>query len=133
MPEQRPLVSNLAEAEVLGEALQYPEAVPQLIETLTSAMFASPAHGFVFEAIAELFKRGSAVDVVTVTEVLKGKGRGQECDAVLLGNLLDWRTPRGTCRRSRRDCAGSPRTPPDPRCLRRDGERSAGALCENPR
>jgi len=89
MPEQRPLVSDLAESEVLGEAIQYPEAVPQIIETLTSAMFASLAHGFVFEAIAELFKRGSAIDVVTVAEFLKANGRGQECGARLLADLLD--------------------------------------------
>ena len=89
MLEQRPLVSDLAESEVLGEAIQYPEAVPQIIETLTSAMFASPAHGFVFEVIAELFQCGSAVDVVTVSEALKANGRGQECDARFLARLLE--------------------------------------------
>jgi len=58
---------------VLGAMLIEREAQAKVLDTLDENSFYKPAHRHIFQAIAHLFSEGSAVDVVTVGELLKNQ------------------------------------------------------------
>ncbi|MBU0513283.1 MAG: replicative DNA helicase [Proteobacteria bacterium] len=62
-----------AEQAVLGAVLISPEAAAEVLEGLTEADFYRPAHRHIFSAMAELFERGEAIDLVTVRGLLQGR------------------------------------------------------------
>lgn len=63
------------ERSVLGAMMLERSAVTACIETLKPEDFYRPAHGYIFEAILELFEKNEPVDEVTVHSALKLTGR----------------------------------------------------------
>jgi len=72
MLEERVPPQNIeAEQAVLGAMLIDKEAVAKVTEILTSDDFYREAHRVIFNAMMELYNKNEAVDMVTITEVLK--------------------------------------------------------------
>lgn len=63
-----------AEQAVLGALLIDPGAAPQVVGLLTADDFFRPAHQKVYGAISELFRRGLAIDYLTVAAELERTG-----------------------------------------------------------
>ncbi len=63
-----------AEQSVLGAMLIDKEAVVKAVELLKPQDFYRDANGHIFEAIINLFERGEAVDLITLTEELRQGG-----------------------------------------------------------
>jgi replicative DNA helicase len=72
--DRKPPFSIEAEISVLGGMLIDRDAVVRAVEHVTDAMFFREAHRRVFRTMSRLFERGSAVDVITVSEELKKTG-----------------------------------------------------------
>lgn len=68
-----------AEKAVLGSMLIEREAIEQCHEILEATHFYSNNHRVIFEAIVDLYNRGSAVDMITLSEALRSQ---QQLDAV---------------------------------------------------
>ena len=64
-----------AEQSVLGAILLENEAVNQALEVLSSEDFYRESHREIFRAMAELSDRSQPVDAITLTDLLKGRGR----------------------------------------------------------
>lgn len=72
MIEERVPPQNIeAEQAVLGAMLIDKEAIAKVSEILTSTDFYREAHRVIFDAMLELYNKNEAVDMVTVTEILK--------------------------------------------------------------
>lgn len=72
MIEERVPPQNIeAEQAVLGAMLIDKEAIAKASEVLTSSDFYREAHRVIFNAMLELYNKNEAVDMVTVTEILK--------------------------------------------------------------
>lgn len=72
MLEKRVPPQNIeAEQAVLGAMLIDKEAIIQVSEILTNIDFYRETHRVIFEAMLELYNKHEAVDMVTVTEILK--------------------------------------------------------------
>lgn len=72
MIEERVPPQNIeAEQAVLGAMLIDKEAIAKASEILTSSDFYREAHRVIFNAMLELYNKNEAVDMVTVTEILK--------------------------------------------------------------
>lgn len=72
MIEERVPPQNIeAEQAVLGAMLIDKEAIAKASEILTSTDFYREAHRVIFNAMLELYNKNEAVDMVTVTEILK--------------------------------------------------------------
>jgi DnaB-like helicase N terminal domain/AAA domain len=67
--------SEDAESAVIGIAMTFARAVPQLVADLSPADFYRPAHAAAFAAIVELHLGGYEVDVTTVADVLRRSGQ----------------------------------------------------------
>ena len=78
MIERVPPHSLDTEMAVLGSMLMDEEAVPVALEMLQSASFYRDSHRKIFEAMAGLFNRQRPVDLVPLTEELKGSNRLEE-------------------------------------------------------
>ena len=76
--EKLPPQNLEAEMAVLGSMLINEEAVPLALEMLGPQAFYRESHRKVFQAMANLFTRQKAVDLVTVTEELKNAGHLEE-------------------------------------------------------
>src|SRR3970282_962060 len=68
-----------AEASVLGGILLENEAINRVLELLTTEDFYRESHRKVFRAMIELSDRNEPVDLITLSEFLKGRG---DLDAV---------------------------------------------------
>ena len=64
-----------AEQAVLGAALQSPKALPFLADAVRPDHFYKDAHRDIFSVIADFFAESRTVDVVTVSEELKRRGK----------------------------------------------------------
>lgn len=62
-----------AELATLGALLIEPEAITAVIRYLRPDDFYKGAHKKIFQAMLELFNRGEAIDLITITEELKAK------------------------------------------------------------
>ena len=72
MIEERVPPQNIeAEQAVLGAMLIDKEAIAKASEILSSTDFYREAHRVIFNAMLELYNKNEAVDMVTVTEILK--------------------------------------------------------------
>src|SRR5882672_10011925 len=71
--DKTPPQANEAEMAVLGAMLIEREAQAKVLDILDENCFYKPAHQHIFRAIAHLFSEGSAVDVVTVGQILKNQ------------------------------------------------------------
>ncbi|MGI5840419.1 MAG: replicative DNA helicase [bacterium] len=79
-----------AEQSVLGAMLIEAEAIPKVMEILRSDDFYREAHSNILQAMARLFERGEAVDLVTVTEELRQQGQLENAGgAVYLASLAN--------------------------------------------
>jgi replicative DNA helicase len=64
-----------AEQSVLGCMLLQKEAVARALDLLRPEDFYRDTHRAVFEAMRELFERGQPVDLITVSDALRGRGQ----------------------------------------------------------
>jgi len=62
------------EQAVLGALMLERQAWTDIGDLLTPAMFYVEAHGIIFNAIREIFTKGNAADILTVTVLLKDRG-----------------------------------------------------------
>ena len=71
MQDRVPPQNIEAEQSVLGAMLIEKEAIPKVMEILRDTDFYSEAHRVIFKAMLELYNKNEAVDMITVTEILK--------------------------------------------------------------
>lgn len=64
-----------AEQSVLGSILLEPEALSRVLEVMTGEDFYREAHRKIFNAMLELYQKGTPVDLITLTEILQNKGQ----------------------------------------------------------
>ncbi len=67
-----------AEQSVLGAILLRAQALDQVADLLTPEDFYRSAHGHIFQAMLDLWSRAEPVDLVTVTALLRERGRLEE-------------------------------------------------------
>ncbi len=63
-----------SEMAVLGSMLMDEEAINKCLESLSAGSFYSDAHGKIFESIIDLHKDNGKVDLVILTDKMRGKG-----------------------------------------------------------
>lgn len=71
MQDRVPPQNIEAEQSVLGAMLIEKEAIPKVMEILRDTDFYREAHRVIFNAMLELYNKNEAVDMITVTEILK--------------------------------------------------------------
>ena len=71
MQDRVPPQNIEAEQSVLGAMLNEKEAIPKVMEILRDTDFYREAHRVIFNAMLELYNKNEAVDMITVTEILK--------------------------------------------------------------
>lgn len=71
MQDRVPPQNIEAEQSVLGAMLIEKEAIPKVMEILRNTDFYREAHRVIFNAMLELYNKNEAVDMITVTEILK--------------------------------------------------------------
>ena len=71
MQDRVPPQNIEAEQSVLGAMLIEKEAIPKVMEILRDTDFYREAHRVIFNAMRELYNKNEAVDMITVTEILK--------------------------------------------------------------
>ncbi len=64
-----------AEQSVLGSILLEPEALSRVLEVMTGEDFYREAHRKIFNAMLDLYQKGTPVDLITLTEILQNKGQ----------------------------------------------------------
>jgi replicative DNA helicase len=67
-----------AEQSVLGAILLDNEAILKALEIVSAEDFYREAHRKIFQAMVELFEKNEAIDLITVTELLRSKGQLDE-------------------------------------------------------
>lgn len=83
-----------AEVAVLGAILARDDAIAAVAHLLEPEAFYLPAHQAVYEPALALFRRGSPVNVITVTEALRAAGRLDDVGGMAyLSELLDAAPP----------------------------------------
>lgn len=79
-----------AEISVLGALVIDPEAVPRVLETLEADDFYQKRHRVLFRGVVRLFENGTEVDVVTLSEDLKDRGKMEDAGGHgYLAEILD--------------------------------------------
>ncbi len=71
-----------AEQSVLGSILIDGDALARVIEILKPEDFYEPAHKLIYDVILELFDKGKAIDLITVSETLKKRGKLDEVGGI---------------------------------------------------
>ncbi len=75
IPEYIPPQSIEAEQSVLASMMIKPEAIGKAIEIVKASDFYRPVHGEIFDAMVSLYLRNVPVDMVTLSDDLRDKGR----------------------------------------------------------
>ncbi len=70
-----PPQAQQVEQSVLGAMLLEREAIPKTIEILPAGSFYSERHNTIYEAVLSLFERGNPVDLITLGDELKRRGK----------------------------------------------------------
>ena len=79
-----------AEQSVLGSVLLEPEALSRVLEVMAGDDFYREAHRKIFSSMLDLFRKGTPVDLITLTEILQNKGQLDEIGgASYLTSLTD--------------------------------------------
>ncbi len=79
-----------AEQSVLGSVLLEPEALSRVLEVMTGDDFYREAHRKIFSSMLDLYRKGTPVDLITLTEILQNKGQLDEIGgASYLTSLAD--------------------------------------------
>ncbi|MBI3975678.1 MAG: replicative DNA helicase, partial [Armatimonadetes bacterium] len=91
MPLERvPPQSLDAEQGVLGSMLLERDAIARVVEVIRGDDFYRDVHRRIFEVMIDLFDRGEPVDLITVTDRLKGRGQLDDVGgAAYVTSLLD--------------------------------------------
>lgn len=95
MSERAQPWSEDAERSILGAALVDPRVLDDVLDTLRPAMFYRPGHGWIFEAMLELYRRNHPVDLVSVKDALAKAKRLEDAGGPLYLAKLSSGTPRG--------------------------------------
>ncbi|WP_281737701.1 replicative DNA helicase [Phascolarctobacterium succinatutens] len=82
MEERVPPQNIEAEQAVLGAMLIDKEAIAKATEVLSADDFYREAHRVIFSAMLELYNKNEAVDMVTVTEILKRDNKLEEIGGI---------------------------------------------------
>jgi replicative DNA helicase len=64
-----------AEQSVLGGILLEPEALSRVLEVMTGDDFYRESHRKIFSSMLDLYRKGTPVDLITLTEILQNKGQ----------------------------------------------------------
>jgi replicative DNA helicase len=89
-PGLTPPANLEAEQSVLGAILLRAQALDQVADLLAPVDFYRSGHGHIFQAMLDLWGRGEPVDLVTVTALLKERGRLDEVGGpVFLADLSE--------------------------------------------
>jgi replicative DNA helicase len=72
--ERQPPQDVTAEQCVLGGMLLSPQAIADVVETLRGPDFYRPAHQTIYEAVCDLYGRGTPADPVTIADELARRG-----------------------------------------------------------
>jgi replicative DNA helicase len=89
-PGLTPPANLEAEQSVLGAILLRAQALDQVADLLAPADFYRSGHGHIFQAMLDLWGRGEPVDLVTVTSLLKERGRLEDVGGpVFLADLSE--------------------------------------------
>ncbi len=75
LPDRVPPQNLEAEQSVLGSMLLDRDAIDKVIDALEDVDFYHENHRYLFNAIKGLFEKGSPVDLITVTELLRNNGK----------------------------------------------------------
>ena len=67
-----------AEMTVLGACLGYPQAIADVASLLQPDDFYQARHGMIWAALTDLWQSGQLVDLITVAEALRARGRLEE-------------------------------------------------------
>ena len=79
-----------AEQSVLGSVLLEPEALSRVLEVMIGDDFYREAHRKIFASMLDLYRKGTPVDLITLTEILQNKGQLDEIGgASYLTSLTD--------------------------------------------
>ncbi len=82
MQDRIPPQNIEAEQSVLGAMLIEKEAIPKVMEILRDSDFYREAHRVIFGAMMELYNKNEAVDMITVTEILKRDGKLEDVGGI---------------------------------------------------
>jgi hypothetical protein len=63
-----------AEIALLGDLIQLPQRVPEIVDRIAPGDFGKPSHGHLFAAIRTLHANGTRLDATTVTDQLRRDG-----------------------------------------------------------
>jgi len=74
-----PSHNDEAEVACLGAVLIDPEALPSIIHLVRPEDFYKAAHQRIYEAVLGLFDRGQSIDLITLTDELRGRGSLEQC------------------------------------------------------
>jgi len=74
-----PSHNDEAEVACLGAVLIDPEALPSIIHLVRPEDFYKAAHQRIYEAALGLFDRGQSIDLITLTDELRGRGSLEQC------------------------------------------------------
>ena len=77
MGNKPPQALDVEEA-VLGAMLVEPSTIDESMEELSASCFYDPRHRTIFEAMSELVNSHVSIDLVTVSEQLRSKGKLEE-------------------------------------------------------
>jgi len=80
--EKVPPQNTEAEMAVLGAMLLEEEAIAKSIEIVNVDNFYRDAHRYIFKAILDSYEKGEAVDIVTISERLRGEGNLEKAGGV---------------------------------------------------
>ena len=79
-----------AEQAVLGAMLLNEKMIPEILEIIDESYFYKDSHKDIFTVIVDLFHNRKNIDIVTVSEGLKKKGRLEDIGGIVyLTNLVD--------------------------------------------
>lgn len=88
-----------AEQSVIGSMIMDSEAIAEAVEILTPDDFYAKQHGMLFEAMAQLFDEGQAVDLVTLQSRLEQNGAPPEvCSIEFIRELVSNVPTSANCR-----------------------------------
>lgn len=80
---------SAAEQQILGCMLVYHDSHAEITASLVPADFYEPRHAAVFGAMAELYRTGKPVDIVTTMAHLKASGQQDKSDGMYLAELCE--------------------------------------------
>lgn len=96
MQDRVPPQNIEAEQSVLGAMLIEKEAIPKVMEILRDTDFYREAHRVIFNAMLELYNKNEAVDMITVTEILKRDNKLEDVGGIAYVTSLANAVPTAT-------------------------------------